>query len=81
MMGVRFWLKGKLLINDWRSAGLHNNNTEIHLEPGYHPLKLEFFEDSGEAQVYLFWKRKGDKEFKILGGKNLIVSEAFIPDN
>lgn len=52
--GVRLWIDGYLVINHWETGGISIDGT-IYLTTGQHDLKLEFFEDTGEAFVELRW--------------------------
>ncbi len=52
--GVRLWIDGRLVINHWQTGAASNNGT-MALTTGLHDIKVEFFEESGEAFVQLFW--------------------------
>jgi hypothetical protein len=64
--GIRLWVNGQLLVNDWvyahppqRFAG------SLNLEGGKsYDIQLDYYEAYGEAQVQLFWSgpRTGGKE-------------------
>ncbi|HBY95628.1 MAG TPA: hypothetical protein DEP84_17015 [Chloroflexi bacterium] len=54
--GVRFWIDGNLLIDQWQS-GSATYKTEVYLSGGRHSLKLEYFEATGGAIVVLDWER------------------------
>lgn len=54
--GVRLWIDGKLLVDDWSEHAPHTTQAPLHVEAGV-PLaiKLEYFESSGQASVQLGW--------------------------
>jgi len=55
--GVRLWLDGELLIDDWvQGRGLRTVTALIATE-GPHRLKLEYYEQTGGAAVRLHWRR------------------------
>jgi len=52
--GVRLWIDGHLVIDHWQTGAASNNGT-MALTAGLHDIKVEFFEETGEAFVQLFW--------------------------
>lgn len=55
--GVRLWLDGDLLIDAWTPGlGWHLAEKSLASE-GAHTLKLEYFENIGDAAVQLHWRR------------------------
>lgn len=52
--GVRLWMDGHLLIDYWERGGASIKGA-MALIAGLHDLKLEFFEDTGEAFIKLYW--------------------------
>ncbi len=54
--GARLWVDKQLLINDWKPHGVQINEGEIYLEENQrYPIKLEYFENIGGAEVRLSW--------------------------
>ncbi len=54
--GVRLWLDGKLIIDDWRDHAVETRVASVHLEAGRaYDLKLEYYELYGEAVARLAW--------------------------
>lgn len=55
--GVRLWISGTLLINDWEGYDKpEENNNTIYLAGGrMYDLKLEYFDEAGDASVLLSW--------------------------
>ncbi|HYO26269.1 MAG TPA: PA14 domain-containing protein [Lacipirellulaceae bacterium] len=54
--GVRFWVDGRLLIDEWQ-PGNDTYTVELALTAGRHSLRLEYFEATGGAIVELDWQR------------------------
>lgn len=56
--GVRLWVNGKQLIDDWTGHSTKRNLGAITLEAGQsYDIKLEYFEGSGGADVKFGWIR------------------------
>jgi hypothetical protein len=61
--GVRLWIDGTKIIDNWTVHGAALDPGSIELEKGrkYH-LKLEFFQASGDAVIQLFWAYQGQAQ-------------------
>ncbi|MFC2031644.1 PA14 domain-containing protein, partial [Chloroflexota bacterium] len=55
--GVRFWLDESLVLDRWTPGMGAYQVTTAFGQPGVHGLKLEYFEQSGQAAVRLHWRR------------------------
>ena len=54
--GYRLWIDGRLVIDNWTKQGHRTRLADVALEPGQgYPLKLEYFETTGNARVKLVW--------------------------
>ncbi len=54
--GVRLWVNGQLLINNWTNHGPTENSGSITLSAGQkYDLKLEYYEAAGGATARLLW--------------------------
>jgi hypothetical protein len=55
--GVRLWVDGDLVIDDWSAhAPEWRRSALVDLVAGEtYDLVLEYFEDGGGAEVYLYW--------------------------
>ncbi len=54
--GVRLWLGGNLLIDNWTQHGVTENSAPIALQSGVPiDLKMEYFEAGGSAVAKLLW--------------------------
>jgi len=54
--GVKLWIDGNLIINDWTTHPPKVNEASKSLSTGKHTIKLEYFENTGDAIVRLYWK-------------------------
>ena len=55
--GVRLWLDGQLLIDQWRNQPATLNEREVEVSTGYHSLRMEYYENIGIAIAMLWWDR------------------------
>jgi hypothetical protein len=54
--GVRLWINGVLVIDNWTTRGRPESRGTIALQAGQkYPLVLEYFENTGQASVRLSW--------------------------
>jgi PA14 domain len=55
--GVRLWIDGELVIDDWRMHAASERNADVALEAGHpHTLKLEYFDGVRHALAKLSWQ-------------------------
>jgi len=73
--GVRVWIDGKLIIDQWNkqdqtldgfvqgaeTSQVHTNNMKLSKGKKY-PIKVEYFEDVQNASIILKWSSKSQKE-------------------
>jgi hypothetical protein len=52
--GVNLWIDKHHLIAGWWNDK-HENNKELFLEKGLHDIRLEYFDDKGDALIQLYW--------------------------
>lgn len=58
--GVRLWLGGTLLIDNWTDHATTENSVTVTLQAGQlYDLKVEFYNVSGEARIQLAWAAAG----------------------
>ncbi|MEA3335304.1 MAG: PA14 domain-containing protein [Chloroflexota bacterium] len=57
--GVRLYIDNQLLIDRWKTQGLTPYAKEINITPGPHDIRMEYFEDGGDAVAKLTWRRIG----------------------
>lgn len=59
--GMRVFVDGNLVINEWRTGGARDVAVELALFDGVHSLRVEYFEDAGDAVAQLRWERIADQ--------------------
>jgi len=65
--GVRLWVNGNKLIDQWRDQSVTEARGEIQLQEGARvPIKLEYYEASGHAVVRLFWTPPGPAPTRVI---------------
>jgi hypothetical protein len=72
--GVRLWVNGQLIINNWTDHPATENNGSISLEQGkLYDIKLEYYEGGGGATIQLLWQPpNGSKQ--IIPSNNLLTA-------
>lgn len=55
--GVRVWLDGELIINQWHTASGEMYYAERELSAGVHDLRIEYYEAEIVARIHLWWER------------------------
>ncbi|QRN95183.1 PQQ-dependent sugar dehydrogenase [Archangium violaceum] len=74
--GVRLWVDGKLLIDDWAAHTTTENTGTLTLEAGRaYSLRMEFYEKTGLAIARLLWSSPGQTQ----GKKQVIPQERLRP--
>lgn len=69
--GVRLWVDGRLLIDQWNNHSNRVHEATIELQAGRrYPLKMEHYEQGGTAVARLFWTPPG-QERQIVPLENL----------
>lgn len=58
--GVRLWVNGTQLINNWTQHPPTTNSGEISLQQGIrYEIRLEYFQHGGGAEIRLRWRKPG----------------------
>lgn len=69
--GVRLWVNGSLVIDDWNSGSAREKSGNISLNSGTrYDIKMEYYEAGGHATAKLYWSGPGFT-------KQIIPSSAF----
>ncbi|HKZ84735.1 MAG TPA: PA14 domain-containing protein [Anaerolineae bacterium] len=55
--GVRLWVDGGLVIDDWRDGAAREVTADVTMAAGFHGLKVEFYERTGDARISLWWEK------------------------
>jgi hypothetical protein len=58
--GVRVWLDGELIIDQWRDAFNVTHVAERTLTAAAHTFRVEYYENAGTARISFWWERLGD---------------------
>jgi hypothetical protein len=76
--GVRLWVNGQLLINNWTDHGPTENSGTITLQPGTrYTIRMDFYESGGGATARLGWS--SDSQAKEIIPQSQLYSIAVNP--
>ena len=53
--GVRFWIDGQLVVDEWHDGTQGPLSLELYLAQGEHSVRLEYYENLGGAMIRLDW--------------------------
>ena len=53
--GVRLWVDGVLLIDQWQNQVATLNELPLSLSAGYHSIRMEYYENIGNAVAMMWW--------------------------
>lgn len=56
--GVRLYVDGVRLIDEWHAANALSYCAQADLTAGVHTVKVEYYEDGGNALIYVWWERR-----------------------
>lgn len=73
--GVRIWVDGKLIFDDWTEHLVRNHEQVVDLSEGEHDVKIEYFQAGGEAIIKFEWRpyKELDQEIKDLAKYDAVV--------
>ncbi len=55
--GIRLWLNGELVVDEWHNRGTTTDQVELKMEAGKkYAIKLEYFDNGGDAICQLLWQ-------------------------
>ncbi|MCB9797302.1 MAG: hypothetical protein H6741_31825 [Alphaproteobacteria bacterium] len=75
--GIRVWLGGELLFEDADIHAPRDSEVGVRwLEPGDHPLRLDYFQGPGGVTLRFFWLPPGAAEWEIMPPEALRLSGA-----
>jgi hypothetical protein len=57
--GSKLWLNGELIVNNDGLHGMKEKSAKRALAPGYHAIRIEFFENGGGAGLLFKWEGPG----------------------
>ena len=55
--GIRVYVDGQLIIDDWRDGGARERTADRTLSAGNHDLRVEYYEKDGVALANVWWER------------------------
>lgn len=55
--GVRVWLDGELIIDQWRDTSAVTHTADRVLNAGSHDLRVEYYDRAGSARIELSWQQ------------------------
>jgi len=55
--GVRLWVDGNLLIDEWRRQAATTFTAQTHLSAGTHRIQVAYFEATGAAVIKVWWRQ------------------------
>lgn len=60
--GVRLWLDGQPIADDWRAHGPTKHGKQLQLTEGHHPIFIDYYNDKNQGVLRLLWKQNGEIE-------------------
>ena len=57
--GVRVWVDNQLIIDQWHDATADIYSAALYLSSGVHTIKVEYYENLGDAQIQFLWELDG----------------------
>ena len=61
--GVRLWVAGKKLIDQWKTQAVTEFSAKVHLEAGLRAIKMEYYQGQGGCEIHLRFEGPGiDKQ-------------------
>jgi hypothetical protein len=58
--GVRVWLNGELIIDEWYEATPTTHTVDRTLSTGAYTVQVDYYESAGTAQIQFWWERLED---------------------
>ena len=55
--GVRFWIDGQLVVDDWQDGPLRPHALDLYLSEDEHTLRVEYYENLGDAGIQFGWEQ------------------------
>ena len=57
--GVRLYVDGALLIDQWRDGSQREVTADVNLSHGNHTVRVDYYEHGGDARIRAWWERIG----------------------
>lgn len=58
--GVRIWLNGEIILDEWHDTGNRTYSTERTLVSGAYNIRIEFYEGIGTAKIQFWYENRTD---------------------
>ena len=55
--GLRLFIDGTMVINEWREGGLREVVVDYPLNRGFHAIRVEYYDNIGDASAYVGWEK------------------------
>lgn len=68
--GAKLWVNNQLIFDKWQDSSTTENSNTINLQPGWYPIRLDYYENGGGAAIKLAWKKPGASAFEIIPASN-----------
>jgi LysM repeat protein len=56
--GIRVYLDGNLMIDEWHNSSTRTYWAELYVTAGSHHVKVQYFENNGDAVAKVYWAKK-----------------------
>ncbi len=56
--GVRVYVDNVLVINAWREQPATSYFGDVYLSPGSHTIRVDYFEATQVASIYVYWAKQ-----------------------
>lgn len=77
--GVRLWVAGELLIDNWTQHSATLDTGTLELEPGWYPIRLEHFQNGGNVVLQLLFAGPGQAQSLIPAERLGVLPGATLP--
>ncbi len=69
--GMRLYLDGKAVFEEWKGKPFDPISTPVRLEAGWHRLRLDYYQHKRDAQLKFRWKPPNGKSLQVVPAANL----------
>ncbi|WCK57683.1 glycine-rich protein (plasmid) [Aneurinibacillus sp. Ricciae_BoGa-3] len=74
--GARLWVNNTMLVDKWVEQGGTAWNGTVHLDAGkWYPIRMEYYENQGNAEAVLQWKYAGLSDFQVIPSQYLLAGD------
>lgn len=78
--GVRLFVDGHLVIDQWRDSVGHDLTADVSLSQGIHSLRVEYYENMGDALIKVWWEKRQPQPQPQPGCNEVLVNGGFESD-